>query len=192
MTAHAFIDESQRGHSYLVCVVLVDPGDLPGVRGELRAMPMPGQRRLHFVNESPRRRRQLLAAMSKLPVRARVYISTNKEPIARRQALAAILSDSRAAGIERIIIERREPGQDARERRQIAGAIRAGDAPGALSYQHLSGYEEPLLLGSRRRSMVIRSPARLALPSEQDPRTRPRRRPIVTPKRARVRPLTVR
>ena len=145
MTAHAFVDESQRGRLYLVCVVLVDPGYLPAVRAELRTMLMPGQRRLHFVNESARRRRLLLTVMSILPVRARVYTSTNKEPIARRQALAAILSDSRDIGLDRIVIERRETGQDTRERRQIAAAIRAGNAPSALSYQHLSGYEEPLL-----------------------------------------------
>ena len=145
MTAHAFVDESQRGRFYLVCVVLVDPGDLPAVRAELRTMLMPGQRRLHFVNERARRRRLLLTAMSKLPVRARVYTSTNKEPIARRQALAAILSESRDVGMDRIVIERRETSQDTQERRQIAVAIRAGNAPAALSYQHLSGYEEPLL-----------------------------------------------
>ena len=119
MTVHAFIDESQRGRFYLVCVVLVDPGDLPAVRVQLRALLMPGQRRLHFVNESARRR-LLLAAMSKLPVRARVYPSTKKEPLARRQALAAILSDSGDTDITRIVIERRETGQDTQERRQIA------------------------------------------------------------------------
>ena len=145
MTVHAFIDESQRGRFYLVCVVLVDPGDLPAVRVGLRALLMPGQRRLHFVNESARRRRGLLAAMSKLPVRARVYTSTKKEPLARRQALAAILSGSGNVDITRIVIERREASQDTQERRQIAAAIRAGNAPAALSYQHLSGYEEPLL-----------------------------------------------
>ena len=108
-------------------------------------MLMPRQRRLHFVNESARRRRGLLAAMSKLPVRARVYTSTKKEPLACRHALAALLSDSRATDIIRIVIERRETSQDTQERRQIAAAVRAGNAPAALSYQHLPGYNEPLL-----------------------------------------------
>ena len=47
--------------------------------------------------------------------------------------------------MDRIVIERRETGQDTQERRQIAAGIRAGNAPAALSYQHLSGYEDPLL-----------------------------------------------
>ena len=64
---------------------------------------------------------------------------------ARRQALAAILSDSMNVDTTRIVIERRETGQDTQERRQIAAAIRAGNAPAALSYQHLPGYDEPLL-----------------------------------------------
>ena len=67
--------------------------------------------------------------MSKLRPR-RVYTST-KDP-ARRQALAAILSDSGNVDITRIVIERRETGQDTQERRQIAAAIRAGNVPAAL------------------------------------------------------------
>ena len=144
MNLHAFVDESQRG-SYLICAALVESRYLSGVRGDLRAMLLSGQRRLHFAQERPQRRRSLLAKMAGLPIRTRVYISTAREPIARQRCLAILLNELVALKGERIVIERREVSQDARERHQIAMAIQSGSAPSGLRYDHMSGSEEPLL-----------------------------------------------
>ena len=83
--------------------------------------------------------------MSQLPVRALVYASGEKEPTARRLAIAALLNDLVALDGRRLIIERREPSQDQRERSQIAVALQTGMAPEKLDYAHLGGHEEPLL-----------------------------------------------
>lgn len=144
MNLHAFVDESQRGR-YLVCAALVAPRDLVGVRRDLRAMLLPGQRRLHFAHERPQRRRSLLAKMAKLPISTRMYTSIEKEPVARRRCLAMLLRELMILKGERIVIERREVSQDARERRQMALAIQSGDAPAGLHYHHMGGHEEPLL-----------------------------------------------
>lgn len=144
MTVQAFVDESQRGR-YLICVVLIDPADLSSVRTELRAMLLPGQRRLHFAKERPQRRRELLASMRRLPIRTRIYTSTDKEPVARTRAIQAVLSDLVDLDGRRLIIERRETSQDAREHLQIVTAIQAGKAPAELIYDHLAGHEEPML-----------------------------------------------
>ena len=144
MSVHAFVDESQRGR-YMVCAAVISPGDLPVARRALREMRLPRQSRLHFVSESPQRRRSLLDAMRELPVRTRLYVSAEKEPIARQRAFEALFVDLLALKGQRLVIERREASQDERERRLIAKAVRQGAAPTDLSYCHLRGRDEPLL-----------------------------------------------
>ena len=145
MTVQAFVDESKRRRTYLICAVLVDPRDLAHTRVSLGRMLLPQQRRLHFSKESHRRRQSLLAEMTKLPVQAWIYASAAKEPDAREQGIAALLSDLMAVNGERLVIERREASQDARESAQIAEAVRRGVAPAEMGYHHLNGHEEPLL-----------------------------------------------
>ena len=108
-------------------------------------MLLPRQRRLHFVNESPQRRRFLLDAICELPVRTRLYTSVQKEPVARHWAVEALLVDMCALGGQRLVIECREASQDERERRLIAAAVQRGAAPADLSYSHLRARDEPLL-----------------------------------------------
>ncbi len=144
MSVHIFVDESQRVR-YIICAAVISPKDLQVVRSELRSLRLPRQSRLHFVNESPKRRRCLLDAMSELPVRARLYISFEKEPIARQRAMKALLIDMMSLGGQRLVIECRESSQDEQERRLIAGAMRQGAAPVDLQYSHLRAREEPLL-----------------------------------------------
>ena len=144
MSVHAFVDESQRVR-YTICAAVISPDDLRAARQGLRSMLLPRQRRLHFVNESPQRRRVLLHAMRELPVRTRLYISAEKEPIARQKAMEALLVDLLALGGQRLVIECRETSQDERERRLIATAAQRGEAPADLSYSHLRARDEPLL-----------------------------------------------
>ena len=145
MTVQAFVDESRRGRSYLVCAVVLETEDLARSRVSLRRMLLSGQRRLHFATESDRRRKSILAEMAELPVRVWIYVSREKEPLARKRSIAALLQDLDAVDGERLVIERREFSQDAREQAQIAEAKRLGQAPASLTYAHLGPTEEPLL-----------------------------------------------
>ena len=144
MSVHAFVDESQRDR-YIICAAVVAPQDLRAIRGELRAMRLPGQRSLHFAQESPRRRRSLLKSISQLPLRVCLYESVEREPAARRLAIDALLHDLIGMNGRRLIIEHREPSQDRRERSQIATAVQVRRAPEGLEYEHLARHEEPLL-----------------------------------------------
>ena len=56
MSVHAVVDESQGGR-YLICTALVEPQELAGARGGLRAIFLTGQRRLHLAQERPQQRR---------------------------------------------------------------------------------------------------------------------------------------
>lgn len=145
MSVQAFVDESQRGPRYLMGAALIDPRDLAAARARLRAMLLPGQRRLHFNQERPPRRRSLLSAMSDLDVRVRLYESTEKQETARQQVMASLLADLIDLECRRIVIEGRNYSQNDKERRAIAAAIRLGHAPEDLVYDHMRAHEEPLL-----------------------------------------------
>jgi hypothetical protein len=47
VTGHVFVAESKQ-RNYLLVAAVVMPGDLAGARRALRALVMPGQRRLHM------------------------------------------------------------------------------------------------------------------------------------------------
>lgn len=143
MSIQAFVDESQRKR-YMICTAIISPNVMKEVRDELRKLLLPQQRRLHFVNESPQRRRRCLAIMAELPVRARMYTSQQNEAVARELLLGHLLSDLLPLKCQRLIIESRETNQNTRERSQIAAAIRKGVAP-QMTYEHMRPHEEPLL-----------------------------------------------
>jgi hypothetical protein len=50
----------------LLAVVILDPGDVGAARRNLRQLLLPGQRRFHTAKESPRRRRTLIDAVSRV------------------------------------------------------------------------------------------------------------------------------
>lgn len=93
MTIHAFIDESGRDRTYLVCVTLVAPAQLTSLRQRLRGLLLPGQRELHFKKEKAARRRYLADAIARLHVTARIYrteCTPKTEEVARQRCLRRV------------------------------------------------------------------------------------------------------
>jgi len=137
---HVFVDESD---SYLVCAVLVPPAALATSRQAMRRLLCAGERRVHFNNESPARRRALLAAMDAVDLRAWIYTSAASSVVARHACLTQLVHDlADQAGPTRLIIESRE-GRDEADRRTVF--VAASDEDHALTYEHLRPHEEPLL-----------------------------------------------
>jgi hypothetical protein len=66
----AFSDESERGSLMLFGMMTVSTAEVVRARKELRALLLPGQRRVHTAKESPPRRRQLLDVVGGLDVEA--------------------------------------------------------------------------------------------------------------------------
>ena len=143
MRVQVFVDESQRKH-YIICAAIISPNHLAQVRTSLHKLLLPGQRRLHFVDESKQRRQKCLTAMAELPVQARIYASPHNESVARKFLLDHLLNDLIPLQCERLVIESRGVNPDTRERSQIAAAIRNGAAPQVI-YHHMRPHEEPLL-----------------------------------------------
>ena len=140
---HAFVDESTR-RRYILCSIAVNPRDLGASRRELRAMLLPGQRRLHFVHEASSRRKALLSQMSDMRVRGTIYVCSGDDTAARKEGLGQLVRDLVSIGGRRLVVESRE-GRDGQDRQTIRAALLATGAKDQLDYKHMRPSEEPLL-----------------------------------------------
>jgi hypothetical protein len=139
MTLHAFVDESQRRGTYLLCIVLVAPDRLADARSAMRSLLESGQRSIHFTHESDRRRRRVLAAIAGLELEYWIVSGTGPDIAVRPRLLTTAVQHLPAAGARRLVIESRAH-RDAADRHTLS-SLRAAQ----LTYEHLLAHEEPLL-----------------------------------------------
>src|SRR5437879_5537869 len=122
-TLHGFVDESRRGQTYLLAMALVHVRDLDRTRSALRRMTKPGQRRIHFFKERDCRRREILAELSRLGIRTRVWVCKhNNDTAARTACLSAIAGELGCLGVTRFILESCRH-QDDNDRRTLASCF---------------------------------------------------------------------
>jgi hypothetical protein len=62
-----FIDES-KSKAFVLCAVFIEVEHIPAIRKNLNKLKLKGQSRIHFVSESNRRRKQILAVFRSLPI----------------------------------------------------------------------------------------------------------------------------
>ena len=140
----AFVDESSRPGAYLLACITVHPGAANPARTALRAMLLGGERRIHFVNESPQRKRAILASMATLDVRASVYRTPGRSDRTRPKLIDAMVTDLVAMDVRRLVFESRAH-LDVYDRRDLRRLRRSGLVSEALLYDHMRPHEEPLL-----------------------------------------------
>ncbi|MCU1452656.1 MAG: hypothetical protein JWN46_802 [Acidimicrobiales bacterium] len=142
---YAYVDESERRGRYLMCSVIIDPSQAGALRRAVKSLLLPGQRRLHFKKEAPRRRRELATALNDLDLDVSVFVcrSANgrSESDMRRLCLQAIVDDLQRRGPATLILESRHQ-QDDDDHPAIAAARRVSPS---LTYEHVDGRQEPLL-----------------------------------------------
>jgi hypothetical protein len=147
VSVHAFIDESGRGGSYLVCVSVVDPGRLTPIRKQLSALLLPGQRELHFKKEKPRRRRLLADRIAVLPASSWIYTTSctpKTEEQDRQRCLAEAVRDLVAVGAHRVVIDSRQE-QDRHDEATIYRALGGRPSATGVVYEHHESTSTPLL-----------------------------------------------
>jgi hypothetical protein len=139
----AFVDESIRGQRYLLGCVLVEARSLTTVRRALVDIKI-ANRRVHFTNESPKRRREILELIASLPVRSFVVVCRRthgvKEVDARSACLRTIVEQLQREEVGRMVLESR---QDDREDVRLIERVRATQP--RLVFEHRRPKEEPLL-----------------------------------------------
>lgn len=95
-----YIDES-KAKDYVLVAAVLSPGELTAARRALRAIIMPGQRRLHIKRESNARRGAIITAIAATGATATIY---NAGRVGRHEldmrllCLQALVIDSAAAG----------------------------------------------------------------------------------------------
>lgn len=146
MTVHAFIDESRRGHTYLMAVVLVDPAHLAPLRRQMRQLLLRGERELHFKKEKDPRRKHLAANFSTLAAEALVYTCTcdRQEEPARQACVTALTVDLVKSGARRMVLDSREV-RNQHDRTTIKHTLAGLGYTPAITYEHMEGPSEPLL-----------------------------------------------
>lgn len=143
---HVFVDESQRGHLYLVATAIIEPAAVAELRKQVRSLLLPGQRELHFKKEKPERRRMLADQVARWPIAVTVYTHSyqrNPEP-ARQACLHRMVGDviERQAG--RLVIDSREE-QDRSDQQTIRQTLRRHPSQHRLTWEHTESTGELLL-----------------------------------------------
>ena len=145
--AHAFIDESGRNGSYIICVTVVDPANLAPARKSLSALLLPGQRELHFKKEKPRRRRLLADRIAALPARSYIYTTPctpKTEEQDRQRCLAEAVRDLVRLHVRRVVIDSREE-QDRHDEATIYRALGGRPSESGVVYEHHDSVSTALL-----------------------------------------------
>ena len=145
---HGFIDESVRSDGwYRLTMVEVSARDLGSVARALRSMLPDGRQRLHFSSEGDARRRQILTAMTRLPISATTigapYRRGHDEEPARQRCIAELVAVINPA-VVLLVLDSRGVHRDLNDRRVLRELIlRSGrEVP---TYSHRGSSDEPLL-----------------------------------------------
>ncbi|EWC62858.1 hypothetical protein UO65_1806 [Actinokineospora spheciospongiae] len=144
---HLFIDESIRGRTYLLGVAVVPVNRLAAARTLLRALCLPGERRVHFQAESNTRRRALISELVAGGISADLYLAQGPAGQARAACVRAMTIDACKRGAHRVAIESRGETGDRADRLTISSTLRAigvGTFDGPF-YEHVQSHEDPLL-----------------------------------------------
>jgi len=141
---HIFIDETKRA-GYVMAAVSVP--DLAATRKVIRGLVQPGNRRLHMVDERPRHRPVIVAAVVASEVEVSIYDAgrryrTDRE--ARAACFGALIEDLVGGGETHLVIEQ-DDSLIRRDNQQLIEATRATGQRGTLHYEHRRTHEESLL-----------------------------------------------
>lgn len=151
----AFVDESHTqprrtgATTYILAAALVDPALFEGHRAVLQRLRLPGQNKLHWHDETDRRRWLITDAIGALDALHVVVIrsTTASERIERqrRHCLERMVFELDSLGVADVVVESRGPADDRRDRAMM-DALRARRIVGpGVRMDHRPGRSEPLL-----------------------------------------------
>jgi len=150
----AFIDESESDRStdpdtYVLAAALLDPTRIDEVRDAMRALLLRGQRKLHWRDESDKRRLQIIEAVVAAQVEHLVVVragrTRERSERRRRLCLEALCFELERLGVRQATLESRGRADDRRDRVMLDTLRARKTVGGQLRMQHLPGPGEPLL-----------------------------------------------
>lgn len=151
MTATAYVDESVRENApgvYVLAAAIVPDEHAPALRTALRDLLLPGEKRLHWHDESDQARSHLVKTLSSLGIPAVVAVSTpmgrTRQERARALCLNQLLWELAQDDIAEIVLESRRQ-RDSHDASTIGAAKRAKLCHPQVHFQHARPLDEPLL-----------------------------------------------
>ena len=143
-------DESRDPGSYLLSVVLAEQQDAARIAEAMLALVFKGTPKLHWRDEIPRRRLQIVQALAELPAAALVVVRSRPDVAERperrrRKCLERLLPLLAARGCSELILESRGAKDDARDRYLLDTLRRAHRLPHGLHLDHTPGPQDPAL-----------------------------------------------
>lgn len=139
-----FVDESKTKGYTMVAAIVADDA-VPALRGDVRSLVLPGQRRIHFTKERDKRKRLILSRLVDLGVRAQVFYCAAKSAVVGREVcLTAIVAHAVEHKCFRIVFERDESTERA-DRKFLYGEVRKRGLADVFKYDFKASHDEPLL-----------------------------------------------
>lgn len=146
--ATALVDETQGGGEYLLAAVIISDPRLASLREEALALRI-GGRKLHWHNESARRRAHLAHQVNAMAIGSVVVVraarAAERDERSRRKCLEGLLIELDRRDVDQAIFEAREPNQNRRDLDLVARLRQGQRIRSKLRVDHAAGPAEPLL-----------------------------------------------
>lgn len=151
----AWVDESGSNSqldpgSYIMSAALVEPLHEHAARETMRHLLLPGQLKLHWRDENPRRQHAIAAMIGTLPIEHLIVVFTHHDAASRaerrrRITLQHLLPELTLLGVERVVLESRGAANDRRDMSMLQYLRAQRLLAGQLWMDHAIGQADPLL-----------------------------------------------
>ncbi|WP_131747537.1 hypothetical protein [Frankia sp. Cppng1_Ct_nod] len=125
---HAYVDETESDsrldpNTYMLAAAVGDTDNLGQTRNIMRELLQPGQRKLHWRDESDRRRHAIIEEVAGAPVEHLVVVYDGRQgeqsERRRKQCLKRLCYELDQMGVIRMVLESRGPADDQRDWKMI-------------------------------------------------------------------------
>lgn len=150
----AWVDESGSNAvkdpgTYILSAVVCFVEDVEACRSQIRGLLLRGQKKVHWVDESAKRRRGIIAEVATLPVEHLIVVRSRPEGAVhperrRKKCLERLLIELQQLNVHDVVFESRSPAQDRRDR-EMLDYLRTMHAVSAIRMHHRTGPSEPML-----------------------------------------------
>ena len=139
-----FIDET-KNQDFVFVGCLAPSKDLANVRKVLKAFLLPGQRSIHFHNESPRRRRKIIAVLLSLELKVLVAsVKGSTDNRARSRAIELLAQLALKHKVSRLVIELDLSALES-DLKTLAKVSYLSLKETPMPWDHMERHQEPLL-----------------------------------------------
>jgi hypothetical protein len=134
---------------YLLATTVADPGECDPIRDTLRGLLVGRTPRLHWRDQTPRRRRFIAGVLADLAVTHTVVVGMPldqaRQERARRQCMERLFHELHALAVVRVWIEARTASLNNRDQTMIAALRSRQVLPDSLTFDFARPVQEPML-----------------------------------------------